>query len=99
MACYFKNTKKDIIMTVEDEEDFGNNNVCRFCDKNNECGKVRYHCHLTDNHRGTEDQLIVFVLLMLLKIKVILFHSYFIVLVTMIVKCFLKSKLIKRMIK
>ena len=35
MAVYFKKTKKDIIMTDEDEEDYRNNNVCRFCDKRN----------------------------------------------------------------
>ena len=34
MAFYFKNTKKDIIMTEEDEEDYRNNNICRFCEKN-----------------------------------------------------------------
>ena len=28
MAFYFKNTKKDIIMTKENEEDFKNNNIC-----------------------------------------------------------------------
>ena len=32
MTFYFKNTKKDIIMTEEDEEDF-RNNICRFCEK------------------------------------------------------------------
>ena len=32
MAFYFKNTKKDIIMTEEDE-DFKNIDVCRFCEK------------------------------------------------------------------
>ena len=30
MAVYFKNTKKDIFMKQEDE-DFKNNNICRFC--------------------------------------------------------------------
>ena len=40
MAFYFKNTKKDIIMTEEDEEDFKNNNVCRFCEKFIEYDKV-----------------------------------------------------------
>ena len=34
-AFYFKNTKKDIIMTKENEEDFKNNNNCRFCEKKN----------------------------------------------------------------
>ena len=33
MAFYFKNTKKDIIMTREDEEDCRNNDNCRFCEK------------------------------------------------------------------
>ena len=33
MAFYFKNTKKDIIMTQKDEEDYKNNNICRFCEK------------------------------------------------------------------
>ena len=29
---YFKNTEKDINMTEDDEEDFENNNICRFCE-------------------------------------------------------------------
>ena len=33
MTFYFKNPKKDIIMTEEDEEDYRNNNICRFCEK------------------------------------------------------------------
>ena len=33
MAFYFKNTKKDIIMTQKDEEDYRNNIICRFCEK------------------------------------------------------------------
>ena len=52
MAFYFKNTKKDIIMTQEDEEDYKNNNICRFCEKNIESDKVRDHCHLTGKYRG-----------------------------------------------
>ena len=31
MVFYFKNTNKDILMTEEDEEDYRNNNFCRFC--------------------------------------------------------------------
>ena len=53
MAFYFKNAKKNIIMTQEDEEDFKNNNVCRFCEKNIESDKVRDHCHLTGKYRGS----------------------------------------------
>ena len=52
MASYFKNTKKDIIMTEEDQEDFKNNNICRFCEKIIESDKVRDHCHLTGKYRG-----------------------------------------------
>ena len=33
MTFYFKITKKDIVMTEEDEEDYRNNNICRFCQK------------------------------------------------------------------
>ena len=52
MAFYFKNTKKHIIMTEEDKENFKNNNVCRFCEKIIESDKVRDHCHLTGKYRG-----------------------------------------------
>ena len=51
MAFYFKNTKKDIIMTQEDEEDYQNNNICRFCEKEILSDKVRDHCHLTGSYR------------------------------------------------
>ena len=52
MTFYFKNTKKDIIMTKEDEEYYRNNNICRFCEKNIESDKARGHCHLTGKYRG-----------------------------------------------
>ena len=52
MAFYFKNTKKDIIMTQEDEEENRNNNICRFCERNIESDKVRDHCHLTGKYSG-----------------------------------------------
>ena len=51
-AFYFKNTKKDIIMTQEDKEDFENEKICRFCEKNIESDKVRDHCHLTGKYSG-----------------------------------------------
>ena len=38
-------------MTEENEEDYRNNNVCRFCEKNIESDKVRDHCHLTGKYR------------------------------------------------
>ena len=40
MAFYIKNTKKDIIMTEEDEEIYRNNNNCRFCEKEIDSDKV-----------------------------------------------------------
>ena len=33
MNFWFKNPKKDIIMTEEDEQDIENNNICRYCGK------------------------------------------------------------------
>ena len=39
-------------MTEDDEEDYKNINICRFCGKNIDCDKVRDHCHLTGGFRG-----------------------------------------------
>ena len=52
MAFCFKNTKEDIIMREEDEQDFLNNNICRFYEKEILSDKVRDHCHLTGKYRG-----------------------------------------------
>ena len=52
MASYFKNNRKDIIMTEKDEKDFDNHNICRFCEKKNISDKVREHCRLTGKYRG-----------------------------------------------
>ena len=52
MAFYFKNTKKDIIMTEKTEKDFKNKNICRFCAKEIIDNKVRDHCHLTGTSRN-----------------------------------------------
>ena len=51
MAFYLKNTEKDTIMTEEDEEDFRNNNICRYCGRNIDCDKARVHFHLTGKKR------------------------------------------------
>ena len=51
MAFYFKNTKKDIIMAEKDEEDYRNDNYCRFCEKHIEFDKVRDRCHLANKYR------------------------------------------------
>ena len=52
MAFYVRNTKEDIIMTEEDEEDYRNNKICRFCGKETSIDKVRDHCLLTGKYRG-----------------------------------------------
>ena len=52
MAFCFKNTKKVIVMTKEDEEDFRNNIFCRFCEKDIESDKVGDHCNLAGEYRG-----------------------------------------------
>ena len=51
MAFFFKNTKKDIIMTETDEEDFTIIFV-DFVKKNIESDKVRDRCHLAGTYRG-----------------------------------------------
>ena len=45
IASYFKNTIKDIIMTEENEEDYRNDKICRFCEKEIIDNEVRDHCH------------------------------------------------------
>ena len=52
MSFYFKNTNKYNTMTEENKEEFDNNNVCRYCEKENLTGKVRDHCHITGTYRG-----------------------------------------------
>ena len=52
MAFYFRNTKKDIIMTEDDEEYFKNNNFCRLRENKVSIDKVKDHCHLTGNNKG-----------------------------------------------
>ena len=52
MAFYFKNTNKDIMMTEEHEEEYRNNNVCRFSGKEILTDKVRDHFHFTGRYRG-----------------------------------------------
>ena len=52
MIFWLKNIKKDIVMKEEDQHDFENNNICRYCEKNIELNKVSDHCHLTGEYRG-----------------------------------------------
>ena len=52
ISFYFVNTNEDIVMTEEDEKNYINGNICRFCVKNIECDKVRDHCLLSGSYRG-----------------------------------------------
>ena len=51
MTFYFKNTKKGIIMTEDNEADYRNNNICRLCENEIVSDEVRNHCHLTGKYR------------------------------------------------
>ena len=51
MSFDFKNTNKHIILTEKYEEDYRNNNICRFCEKEYISDKVGDHCHLTGKNR------------------------------------------------
>ena len=52
LAFYFTNTKKDIVMTKEDEENYKNKNIFRFCEKKILSDKLPDLCHLTVKYRG-----------------------------------------------
>ena len=52
VTFHFKNTNKDINKTEKDEEDYRNNNICRFCEKEIIDKKVGGHCHLTGKYRS-----------------------------------------------
>ena len=52
MTLYFKSTKKDIVITNQDEKDYGSFNFCRFREKEIISDKVRDRCHLTCKFRG-----------------------------------------------
>ena len=52
MAFFFKDTKKDIIMTVENEEYYKNNNLCQFSGREILSDQFRGHCHLTSKYKG-----------------------------------------------
>ena len=91
MTFYFKETKKDIIMKQEDEEDFTNNNICRFCEKEILSDKVRDHCNLTGKYRGPAHNTCN------INVKQkdsILYHLYFIISVITIVIFFINDWLI-----
>ena len=89
MTFCFKNTNKDIIMTEEDEEDFKNNKICRFCEK--KILNLRRIEIIVTSQVDIEVQPIVFVILTLLKIKAFLYHLNFTTfLITIVIRFFRK---------
>ena len=89
MAFYFKNTKKDIIMKQKDKEDFENNKICKFCEREIISDKVCDHCHLTGKYRGPAHNTCNINVKQ--KDSNFSYHLHFIILVITIVICFLKS--------
>ena len=88
MAFHFKNAKKDIVVTEDDEEDFKINNICRFCEKGIISDQVRDHCHLTGNYRGPAHNTCN---INVTQKKVILYQLYLTISLTMIVIYLLES--------
>ena len=94
MNFYFKITKRDIILTEENEEDYRSKAICRFWG-NIESAKVTDRCHLTGRHRGPAHSKYK---INLFKIRVVLCHLFFTILCY---DChlFFKTWLIKGLIK
>ena len=84
MAFYFKNTNKDIILVEEDEQDFKNNIICRFCEKEILSDKVRDHCHLTGKYKGPARNNCV---IKVTQKQSVLYHLHFIISVITIAIC------------
>ena len=93
LTFYFKNTKKNITMTQEDKEDFDNKKIRRFCEKMMNSDKVLDHLHLTGKYLGPAHSILQFKCYSAKK-KIFLFHSYFTILLFMIVICSSNNSLI-----
>ena len=46
-----KDFNKNLIISVEEEEQFERSNICWICNKLIENDKVRNHCHITGKYR------------------------------------------------
>ena len=68
MAFYFKNTSKKTILTQEDWEEFINNKICRFCEKE---VLIKFETTVTQQVI-IEDRLLAFVVLISHRNKIIL---------------------------
>ena len=76
MNFWFKNTKKDIVMTIGDEKDSEIKNNCQFCEKRHISDKVRGFCHLAGKYKGPD---LVKVILLLNNLKIFLLVLYYII--------------------
>ena len=47
-----KHFNKNLIMSVDKEEEFERSEICWICGKLIEYDKVRDHCHITGKYRG-----------------------------------------------
>ena len=56
IVLYFKNIKEDIILTQEDEEQYRNNSIFRFCEKEIVSDNFSDNCHLNGYFRGLAHQ-------------------------------------------
>ena len=66
---------KNLVVTAEENEDFGRSNVCWICGKLIDFDqKVRYHCHITGKYRGSA-QFLCNINLQITKKLPIIFHN------------------------
>ena len=83
-------------MTVEDEDYLKNNIFCRFCEKEIISDDVRDHCHLNGNYRGPANSKCN---VNVTQKQTVFIPFFFITLVTMIVICSSRNRLLWWMIK
>ena len=85
---FLEKTKEDINMTEQNEEDFKNYNICRFCAKNIESDKDRNYCHPTGKYRGPAHSKCN---VNVTQKQSIFFHLHFIISVIMTGICFIAN--------
>ena len=57
-----KHFNKNLIMSVEEEEEFEKSNICWICVKIIDNNKVRDHCHITGKYRGAAQYYVILIL-------------------------------------
>ena len=82
MVFYFENSKKDIIITEKDKEDSKKCHICRYCEKILNLEKLEVIVIWLVNK---EDQLIAFLILLLLRNKATFFLHYTILVIMIVI--------------